>query len=99
LFGKKRQGGIVIQIEPAGLFTQDAAMPVIRVLAEAFIGDQKNLILEGFAQRAQSLLDDAVFLQRAGAGRVLMARNTEQDEGPQSKGDGAGHLVHQAVGA
>ena len=67
---------VVVDLVPS----QDAAVPVRRVLAEAHVGHQQQL-REARPQRAQRLLDDAVLDPRARALVVLLLGDAEEDHG------------------
>src|SRR5262249_30110599 len=75
LGGEHLEGGIVVDL----LAAQDTAMPVVRVLAEAHVGDPDQLrgrAPDGFERPR----DHAIARHRCGAPRVLVLRNAEQDD-------------------
>src|SRR5262245_32840795 len=74
-------------------------MPVVGVLAEAFVGHQQRPVAVGLAQRAQRLLHDAVLLQRRGADGVLARGDAEEDERSDAAFEGRADLAHEGIDA
>ena len=74
----------------------DAAVPVRRVLAQADVGDEKQLG-EARPQRPQRLLHDPVLEPRAGTLVVLVLRDAEQDHRADTDADDLLDLPHQPV--
>src|SRR5579859_6227439 len=72
-------------------------MAVVGVFAKAFVRDQKNSVIEGFAQSTHGLLHNAVFIKSAGAGRILMARNAEENKGFKAQIDARAHFLNQSI--
>ena len=91
LLGQKRQRGIVVDVEPAAVFAQHAAMAMIGVFAETFIGDEQH-VLVGRPHGSQRLLHDAVVGQAlepvaslwAGMPKNMNARNPRSAAAPTS---------------
>ena len=60
-------------------------MTVVRVLAEAAVGDDHARIPESLAQRADRLLDDAVVRERSRSLRVLGAGSPKSSTPPRPR--------------
>ena len=102
--GEQLDGGVVVH--PA-VGEERAAVAVVRVLAQAGVGDQDEVEVR-VAEPAQRLLDDAVRDPAAGPDGVLVGRQAEQDHAADAeRGERAGvherlvrgHALHAGHGA
>ena len=94
-----RQRRVIVEVEPAGLLRKHSTMSVIGVLAETFVGQQERPVVEFILQRPQCLLNDSALFQSDRSGRVLVRRNTEEDERLDAEIEGAADLFEQPIDA
>ena len=66
-----REIGVVVEVEPTGPLTQNAAVAMVRVFAKAFISNNNNAVTKGVSQGAQANLNNIVIFQRAVATGIL----------------------------
>jgi hypothetical protein len=98
LLRQERQGRIVVDISPAAIVTQDAAVTVVGVLAKTLVGDEQCLLV-GRAHRPQGLLNNAIVAGSAGPGGILVRRDAEKDECLQSEIDVLADFIDQSIDA
>src|SRR5438132_1434142 len=96
--GQVGQGEIVVDINPAGVLGQNAAMAMVRVLAKALVRDEIRLRMS-FPDGPQRLLHDALVRPGAGALCILAGGDAEEDEGANAQVHRAADLIDEPVDA
>ncbi len=81
-------GGVVV--DPAAI-VEHAAVAVVGELVEAGVGHHHEVVADRLAHRAQGDVEDAVGVDRAAAGRVLvtLARHAEEHDAAETRVDTA----------
>ena len=94
-----RQRRVVVDVQLAALLRQDAAMAVIGVFAEAFVGDQQDVADRSAAELRRACCTMPSSAQALEPCGVLAGRDAEEDERLDAELDGAADFVDQAIDA